>query len=1425
MFKLPKLPELPIKTYFQFFLILLLFITPLVSFAQTDLVRWNNDNYAPTYVASNTTITASNITQNGVTLTHQTWSENFFHTAGWPTPAQNGGSIDVSKYVEFSISANTGYQINLANFNFYYRAQSSGQNFQVRYSKDNFATYSTMIGNTSVPTGWTSASNSLSSVNPVLPGQTVRIRIYAYNTNQNFHILRSGGINYPPTITGTVSAASPPVAANDNITTARNIAVPVNILANDTHSTLTSINITQQPTNGQNITVNGVTNVTYTPNTNYTGSDSFKYTITDGNGTSNEATVNVTVNVPVAPTAVADAVSVVANQTTNINVLANDSPGSGAFNQVTIITNAAHGNATVNPDNTINYIPSLDYIGTDSFQYNVTNIHNMTSNTVSVTISIYSNPVDLVKWNNANLTPTLVGTNVSANSIGTGGGVTIQNFDWTGFRVNNFHNGVNNTINYSKYLEFSITPNDAYKILLSQFKFQYFSPVANGPSKLQIRYSTDPSFPSNGTILDSEQNLIRGSEQNLVLNFPGGYETEQTLYLRIYLFGHTDVSYTDFLIRNPRTDLNNPNLYQGPIISGVVSHVITDEPTDVGINISMTPNEPETGDNVTFTIEVENNGPNNASGVTVASLLPAGFSHISNNSGGTYNSSTGIWTIGNLANGTSNSLEITAQKQATGPYTVTASVSHNGSDGNSSNNSESITPLNACADCTNIIPNGTGHITVNAGQIYCLHSGTYTGTVTLNTGGTICIGEGTTFNPSWGPNVYEGTIINRGTMNLITYNNANHHPEIINYGTFNSDNLQNFAGSIENMVDGVVNMTSGDAIFLNGSEIVNHGTMTLNKFNGNNMTIINHSSFTVNNNFFFLGTSGYFDNKLGGNVLLNQTNGATNITSPFDNSGTAQIYRANSGTGISTEVNNYGTMQIYQNIIFGMDTYLTNDGILEFHNAASVEFQGPLLQNNNLLTIFDGGNLSLNSPISQMVNNERVVVGGSVSHNVAGSSIVNNCTILSNDYFVGNGTSENNGLIWVTNMFELEGTLSILINSTTGFVRGANFRNSGDISGYGEFYFTGDTNFESAGTFVGNSAGSPIKFFDASPTGDQIFDEFVEDNPAINTIRPDSMTPYSDVTYDCSAPPTTAGYPPITQKVEISFCEPKALTFDLDDYVQPHAPVNGNAFTVQNSSIRLFDPNNVNNPGNNTTNLTIPGKGNLSVNTLTGVVSFTPNIGFTSGSLEAQYRIANQWSGNPPIMPSSRTSITISLHDELPDMTIDNGQNPVCIGDNITYSVDTPDEVISGVWASSNPLVATVDNNGVVTGISTGNTIISYTATLPSYPSGETCEMKVEEAVIFNNCGCYKDPNPELADANTITGISSLSAPSKSWPESIPNGFLALESKNKGFVITRVQNENAITEPKEGMLIYDIQAGCVKLHNGAVWKCIQKKCD
>jgi len=90
--------------------------------------------------------------------------------------------------------------------------------------------------------------------------------------------------------------------------------------------------------------------------------------------------------------------------------------------------------------------------------------------------------------------------------------------------------------------------------------------------------------------------------------------------------------------------------------------------------------------------------------------------------------------------------------------------------------------------------------------------------------------------------------------------------------------------------------------------------------------------------------------------------------------------------------------------------------------------------------------------------------------------------------------------------------------------------------------------------------------------------------------------------------------------------------------------------------------------------------------------------------------------------------------------------------------------------------------------------------------------------------------NPGVFDAAGLpstTGISNLvgfTGATTGWPANVNNGHIVIESKNKGFVITRVSSSAAILNPVEGMLIYDMAAACVKLYNGTDWKCLAKDC-
>ncbi|WP_162258698.1 DUF11 domain-containing protein, partial [Lysobacter sp. Root96] len=59
---------------------------------------------------------------------------------------------------------------------------------------------------------------------------------------------------------------------------------------------------------------------------------------------------------------------------------------------------------------------------------------------------------------------------------------------------------------------------------------------------------------------------------------------------------------------------------------------------------------PVVGTSVVFTLTVTNNGPSASAGVSVADLLPNGYTYVSDNGAGAYVSGTGVWTIGSLAN-------------------------------------------------------------------------------------------------------------------------------------------------------------------------------------------------------------------------------------------------------------------------------------------------------------------------------------------------------------------------------------------------------------------------------------------------------------------------------------------------------------------------------------------------------------------------------------------------------------------------------------------------------------------------------------------------------------------------------------------------------------------------------------------------------
>ena len=130
---------------------------------------------------------------------------------------------------------------------------------------------------------------------------------------------------------------------------------------------------------------------------------------------------------------------------------------------------------------------------------------------------------------------------------------------------------------------------------------------------------------------------------------------------------------------------------------------------DLSLTMSVSNPNPTIGGTVVYTITVSNAGPLTATGVQVQDVLPSGISYVSDNSGGAYNSSTGIWTVpGTLLSGASANLQITAIVNASGNYTNLAEVFASGiADPDSTPNNANTAPLEDDTAVTVLNPGGS----------------------------------------------------------------------------------------------------------------------------------------------------------------------------------------------------------------------------------------------------------------------------------------------------------------------------------------------------------------------------------------------------------------------------------------------------------------------------------------------------------------------------------------------------------------------------------------------------------------------------------------------------------------------------------------------------------------------------------------------
>jgi len=179
-----------------------------------------------------------------------------------------------------------------------------------------------------------------------------------------------------------------PIANDDNATILEDTNVTINLVSNDVDKDNDTLTITALGVPANGVVVNNHNGtITYTPDSNFNGNESFSYTISDGNTT---ATANVNIIVTAvndAPVANDDNVSVEEDNSTTINVLANDSDLEDDALSVESITSAIHGNANLDSSGNITYTPNPNYNGDDSFTYTVSDGNLTSTATVHITVT------------------------------------------------------------------------------------------------------------------------------------------------------------------------------------------------------------------------------------------------------------------------------------------------------------------------------------------------------------------------------------------------------------------------------------------------------------------------------------------------------------------------------------------------------------------------------------------------------------------------------------------------------------------------------------------------------------------------------------------------------------------------------------------------------------------------------------------------------------------------------------------------------------------------------------------------------------------------------------------------------------------------------------------------------------------------------
>jgi hypothetical protein len=188
----------------------------------------------------------------------------------------------------------------------------------------------------------------------------------------------NGGISDPINVNVEVKEGNDdPTPVDDDYVTDEDVQLVGNILDNDSDPNSDPLTVSDYslPTNGT-LGLNSDGSFTYDPNPNFFGDDGFIYTVSDGQGGTATANVDITI-IPIndGPEGVSDTYTTLNNVSMSIQkfegVLANDTDVDGDVLTSVVISDPTEGTLYMNDQGAFIYIPNESYVGQDQFTYEV----------------------------------------------------------------------------------------------------------------------------------------------------------------------------------------------------------------------------------------------------------------------------------------------------------------------------------------------------------------------------------------------------------------------------------------------------------------------------------------------------------------------------------------------------------------------------------------------------------------------------------------------------------------------------------------------------------------------------------------------------------------------------------------------------------------------------------------------------------------------------------------------------------------------------------------------------------------------------------------------------------------------------------------------------------------------------------------------